>query len=101
MKRADWSAFGQIPAMLEGGESDQKIYDWLLTEVLPKLVDSICDSIDDCPYCGPEGSGPSLSDPYDTENFHVWCNVCHMQGPECNNQEDAVFAWNALPRRSE
>lgn len=31
----------------------------------------------------------------------VYCSACEMDGPEADNDDAAVAAWNALPRRAD
>ena len=46
-----------------------------------------------CPYCG--------ATPEERLDEVVWCPSCGLQGPEGDSEENAIAAWNALPRRED
>lgn len=49
-----------------------------------------------CPYCA---SDTCECFPVKDDMFQVACSECAMRGPRYPSREEAVFAWNALPRR--
>jgi len=49
-----------------------------------------------CPCC--ENKKPVRQDGCH-ESYCVWCQDCHMHGPEYETIEEAINAWNNLPRR--
>ena len=50
-----------------------------------------------CPYC--YNGGPILHGGCNVDQF-IWCEDCHMRGPDFETIEEAINAWNNLPRRT-
>ena len=49
-----------------------------------------------CPYCA---SDTCECFPVKDSMFQVACSECFMRGPRYASQNEAIAAWNALPRR--
>lgn len=45
-----------------------------------------------CPYCGNDAVI------YNTNTVFVECKYCHASGPYMKTAQDAIAAWNAIPR---
>ena len=55
------------------------------------------DKIKPCPFCGNE-----IADVDDWETYaQVTCGMCDAAGPCCNDVEEAVERWNAVPRKGD
>lgn len=50
-----------------------------------------------CPSCG--SNTIRLFSSIQTDNLFFGCDECDMAGPQKRTKEEAVAAWNALPRR--
>lgn len=48
-----------------------------------------------CPACGSTSISLASTKPV----CYCVCSYCNMYGPEAMRQEEAIAAWNALPRR--
>ncbi len=46
-----------------------------------------------CPFCGGEASFSEWRYDHGWERY-VHCLECGARGPECDNREDAIAAWN-------
>lgn len=56
----------------------------------------ITEELKPCPCCGIDDEVGIV---FRNGRSYVYCDKCNMDGPEGDNDDAAVAAWNALPRR--
>lgn len=68
-----------------------RLLDYEVTKIEPELKP--------CPYCAPNRTYLYVEDPQVRKAyFCVTCDGCGMTGPMREDKNEAIDAWNALPR---
>ena len=71
----------------------------MLMRIKQKARNDMSEKLKPCPFCGSKWTQVRYSNnPFDKNRYRAECTDCYAVTKACNNEQDAIEAWN---RRAE